>query len=47
MTSSQQQLVIDANVIISAVLSAQGKSRQALDLAINTGIVPNFSIGSR
>jgi uncharacterized protein len=39
MTLSQQRLVLDANVIVSAVLSAQGKSRQAFDRAISTGIV--------
>jgi uncharacterized protein len=39
MTSSEQRLVIDANVIVSAVLSAQGKSRQAFDLAIATMVV--------
>ncbi|WP_310428893.1 putative toxin-antitoxin system toxin component, PIN family [Chamaesiphon sp. VAR_48_metabat_135_sub] len=39
MTLSQQRLVIDANVIVSSVLSAQGKARQAFDLAIATGIV--------
>jgi uncharacterized protein len=39
MSLSQQRLVIDANVIVSSVLSAQGKSRQAFDLAIATGIV--------
>ncbi len=39
MTLSQQRLVIDANVIVSSVLSAQGKARQAFDLAISTGIV--------
>ena len=39
MTLSQQRLVIDANVIVSSALSAQGKSRQAFDLAISTGIV--------
>jgi uncharacterized protein len=39
MSLSQQRLVVDANVIVSSVLSAQGKSRQAFDLAIATGIV--------
>jgi uncharacterized protein len=39
MTSSEQRLVIDANVIVSAVLSAQGKSRQAFDLAIAAMVV--------
>jgi uncharacterized protein len=39
MTSSEQRLVIDANVIVSAVLSAQGKSRQAFDLAITAMVV--------
>ena len=39
MTSNEQRLGLDANVIVSAVLSAQGKSRQAFDLAIETGIV--------
>lgn len=39
MTPSQQRLVIDANVIVSSVLSAQGNARQAFDLAITTGIV--------
>lgn len=39
MASNEQRLVIDANVIVSAVLSAQGKSRQALNLAIETGII--------
>lgn len=39
MTLSQQRLVLDANVIVSSVLSAQGKARQAFDLAIATGIV--------
>jgi uncharacterized protein len=39
MTLSQQRLVLDANVIVSSVLSAQGKSRQAFDLAIATGII--------
>lgn len=39
MNSSEQRLVLDANVIVSAVLSTQGKSRQAFDLAIETGIV--------
>jgi uncharacterized protein len=34
-----QRLVLDANVIVSSVLSAQGKARQAFDLAISTGIV--------
>lgn len=34
MTSSKQRLVIDANVIVSAVLSAQGKSRQAFDAIV-------------
>jgi uncharacterized protein len=34
-----QRLVLDANVIVSSVLSAQGKARQAFDLAIATGIV--------
>lgn len=34
MTSSEQRLVIDANVIVSAVLSAQGKSRQAFDAIV-------------
>jgi len=33
MTPSQQRLVLDANVIVSSVLSAQGKARQAFDLA--------------
>ena len=37
MILSQQRLVIDANVIISSVLSVQGKARQAFDLAIVTG----------
>jgi uncharacterized protein len=39
MNLSQQRLVIDANVIVSSVLSAQGKARQTFDLAISTGIV--------
>jgi uncharacterized protein len=39
MTNSEQRLVIDANVIISAVLSTQGKSRHAFDLAIATMVV--------
>jgi uncharacterized protein len=39
MTLSQQRLVLDANVIVSSVLSAQGNARQAFDLAIATGIV--------
>lgn len=39
MTNSEQRLVIDANVFVSAVLSAQGKSRQAFDLAIATWVV--------
>lgn len=39
MTLSQQRLVIDANVIVSSVLSAQGRASQAFDLAITTGIV--------
>jgi uncharacterized protein len=39
MTPSQQRLVLDANVIVSSVLSAQGNARQAFDLAIATGIV--------
>jgi uncharacterized protein len=39
MSRSNQRLVIDANVIVSSVLSAQGKSRQAFDLAIATGII--------
>jgi uncharacterized protein len=34
-----QRLVLDANVIVSSVLSAQGKARQAFDLAISTGII--------
>ncbi len=34
-----QRLVLDANVIVSSLLSAQGKARQAFDLAISTGIV--------
>ncbi len=34
MTSSKQRLVIDANVIVSAVLSAQGKSRQAFNAIV-------------
>ncbi len=34
-----QRLVLDANVIVSSVLSAQGKARQAFDLAISTSIV--------
>jgi predicted nucleic acid-binding protein len=34
-----QRLVLDANVIVSSVLSAQGKARQAFDLSISTGIV--------
>jgi len=38
MTLSQQRLVLDA-VIVSLVLSAQGKACQAFDLAIATGIV--------
>jgi uncharacterized protein len=39
MTLSQQRLVIDANVIVSSVLSAQGRASQAFELAIATGIV--------
>ena len=39
MTPSQQRLVIDANVIVSSVLSVQGKARQALNLAVANGIV--------
>jgi uncharacterized protein len=39
MSLSQQRLVLDANVIVSSVLSAQGNARQAFDLAIATGIV--------
>jgi hypothetical protein len=39
MTNSKQRLVIDANVFVSAVLSAQGKSRQAFDLAIASWVV--------
>jgi uncharacterized protein len=39
MTSSEQRLVIDANVIVSAVLSAQGRARQAFDLAIAAMVV--------
>jgi uncharacterized protein len=39
MTNSEQRLVIDANVFVSAVLSAQGKSRQAFDLAVATGVI--------
>jgi uncharacterized protein len=34
-----QRLVLDANVIVSSVLSAQGRASQAFDLAISTGIV--------
>jgi uncharacterized protein len=34
-----QRLVLDANVIVSSVLSAQGRASQAFDLAIYTGIV--------
>jgi predicted nucleic acid-binding protein len=34
MSLSQQRLVIDANVIVSSVLSAQGKSRQAFALVV-------------
>jgi uncharacterized protein len=39
MTLSQQRLVLDANVIVSSVLSPKGKARQAFDLAITTGVV--------
>jgi uncharacterized protein len=39
MTSSEQRFVLDANVIVSAALSAHGKSCQAFDFAIATGIV--------
>lgn len=39
MTPSQQRLVLDANVIVSSVLSAQGRASQTFDLAIATGIV--------
>jgi predicted nucleic acid-binding protein len=34
-----QRLVLDANVIVSSVLSAQGRASHAFDLAIATGIV--------
>jgi uncharacterized protein len=34
-----QRLVLDANVIVSSVLSAHGRASQAFDLAISTGIV--------
>jgi uncharacterized protein len=34
-----QRLVLDANVIVSLVLSAQGRASQSFDLAISTGIV--------
>ncbi len=39
MTSIEQRFVLDANIIVSAALSAHGKSRQAFDLAIATGII--------
>ncbi len=39
MTLRQQRLVLDANVIVSSVLSPQGKACQAFNLAISTGIV--------
>jgi uncharacterized protein len=39
MASSKQRFVLDANVIVSAALSAHSKSRQAFDFTISTGIV--------
>ncbi len=36
MNSSEQRFVLDANVIVSAALSAHSKSRQAFDFAIAT-----------
>lgn len=39
MSVDENRLILDANVLVSAVLSSQSKARQAFDLAIDTGII--------
>jgi uncharacterized protein len=39
MRIDENRFVLDANVLVSAVLSSQSKAHQAFDLAIDTGII--------
>jgi uncharacterized protein len=39
MSIDENRFILDANVLVSAVLSSKSKARQAFNLAIDTGII--------